>query len=63
LNYRRAETVQDKTEHRFELCRQAAVEQDPQKLLTLVKEISDLLEAKESRLQKKRRDDEEMLGS
>jgi hypothetical protein len=33
-----------------ELCAQAAVEQDPQKLLKLAKEINDLLEAKERRL-------------
>jgi hypothetical protein len=32
------------------LCEQAAVEQDPAKLHKLIKEISDLLEAKEARL-------------
>jgi hypothetical protein len=32
------------------LCEQAAVEQDPAKLHELVKEINDLLEAKEARL-------------
>lgn len=32
------------------LCEQAAVEQDPVKLHKLIKEISDLLEAKEARL-------------
>jgi hypothetical protein len=32
------------------LCEQAAVEQDPEKLHQLVKEINELLEAKESRL-------------
>jgi hypothetical protein len=32
------------------LCEQAAVEQDPAKLHQLIKEINDLLEAKESRL-------------
>jgi len=32
------------------LCEQAAVEQDPKKLQELIKEISDLLAAKESRL-------------
>jgi hypothetical protein len=42
--------VQDKTERWFQLCQQAAVEQDPQKLLQLIKEINDLLEAKEARL-------------
>jgi hypothetical protein len=34
----------------LELCEQAAVEQDPQKLMALVKEICELLEAKERRL-------------
>ena len=33
------------------LCEQAAVEQDPAKLHQLIKEINDLLEAKEIRLQ------------
>jgi hypothetical protein len=33
-----------------ELCEQAANEQDPQKLLELVREINDLLEAKQKRL-------------
>jgi hypothetical protein len=32
------------------LCEQAAVEQDPKKLHELIKEINDLLEAKEARL-------------
>jgi len=32
------------------LCEQAAIEQDPEKLHKLVKEINDLLEAKEARL-------------
>ena len=32
------------------LCEQASVEQDPAKLHQLIKEINDLLEAKESRL-------------
>ena len=32
------------------LCEQAAVEQDPVKLHKLIKEINDLLEAKETRL-------------
>jgi hypothetical protein len=34
----------------FELCAQAAVEKDPDKLLVLVQEINRLLEEKESRL-------------
>ena len=32
------------------LCEQAAVEQDPKKLHELIKEINDLLEAKQARL-------------
>ena len=32
------------------LCEQASVEQDPEKLHTLITEINDLLEAKEDRL-------------
>ena len=42
--------MQEKTERWFQLCAQAAVEQDPKKLLELVQEINDLLEAKERRL-------------
>ena len=34
----------------MELCEQAANEQDPAKLMALVKEINDLLETKERRL-------------
>ena len=37
-------------EHWMELCAQAAVEQDPVKMLELVKEINRLLEEKEQRL-------------
>ena len=36
------------------LCQQAAVEQDPDKMLELIKEINDLLEEKEKRLEAKR---------
>ena len=50
--------VQDKTERWFQLCQQAAVEQDPDKLLTLIQEINNLLEDKERRLQRERADDE-----
>jgi hypothetical protein len=42
--------VQENIERWKVLCEQAAVEQDPIKLHDLVKEISDLLEAKEKRL-------------
>ena len=38
------------TEHWTELCRQAAVEQDPRKLLQLVTEINRLLAEKQDRL-------------
>jgi len=34
----------------LELCEQAANEQDPAKMIALVKELNDLLEAKERRL-------------
>jgi hypothetical protein len=34
----------------MELCAQAASEQDPERLMELVKEINDLLEEKEQRL-------------
>jgi hypothetical protein len=40
----------EKKERWMELCAQAAVEQDPQKLMKLVEEINDLLEEKERRL-------------
>jgi hypothetical protein len=43
--------MQDKTERWLELCSRAATEQDPDKLMALVKEITELLEAKERRLQ------------
>jgi len=42
--------MQEKTERWLELCKQAAIEQDPEKLMALVKEINDLLETKERRL-------------
>ena len=47
--------VQDKTERWFQLCQQASIEQDPLKLLQLIKEINDLLEAKEARLLQERK--------
>jgi len=40
----------EKKERWMELCAQAAVEQDPEKLLALVAEINKLLEEKERRL-------------
>lgn len=39
--------MEEKEERWRELCAQAAVETDPNKLMALVKEINDLLEAKE----------------
>jgi len=38
-----------------ELCQQAVVEQDSQKLLELIREINQLLEAKDRRLQRQQR--------
>ena len=35
----------------LELCEQAATEQDPKKLLSLIEEINKLLEAKQHRLE------------
>ena len=34
-----------------ELCEQASKEQDPKKLIALIKEINDILEAKQHRLE------------
>jgi hypothetical protein len=49
--------LQGRNEERwFQLCGQAAVEQDPVKMLALVTEINDLLEAKEARLVQQRKD-------
>ena len=46
--------MQGKTKERWrELCEQAAVEQDTQKLMALIAEINQLLEEKEQRLKKK----------
>jgi len=42
--------MRENTERWMELCSKAAVEQDPQKLMELVSEILELLEAKERRL-------------
>jgi hypothetical protein len=40
--------------HWVELCQQASVEQDPEKLMELVKEITRLLDEKEERLRHER---------
>jgi hypothetical protein len=44
------DVVGEKRERWKELCEHAANEQDPEKLLHLVKEINDLLDAKKRRL-------------
>ena len=36
-----------------DLCEQAAIEQDPERLMRLIEEINRLLEAKEKRLQER----------
>jgi hypothetical protein len=47
--------VRGESEERWRaLCEQAVVEQDPDKLLHLIREINQLLEAKEQRLHKNR---------
>jgi hypothetical protein len=40
--------------HWMELCQQAAVEQDPKRLMALVEEINRLLQEKEQRLKSSR---------
>jgi hypothetical protein len=42
--------MRENTERWMELCKQAAVEQDPAKLIALIREILELLETKERRL-------------
>jgi hypothetical protein len=44
--------MQDKTERWKELCAQAAIGQNPQKLLELTREINDLLLGKQGRLER-----------
>ena len=44
-------------EHWRTLCEKAAVEQDPQKLIELTREITRLLEEKEKRLQQQRKNE------
>jgi hypothetical protein len=46
-------------EHWMELSEQAAAEQDPKKLLILIKEINRLLEAKRMRLNKTQADEKD----
>jgi hypothetical protein len=46
--------MRDKTKELWmHVCEQASVEQDPEKLLQLVKEINRMLEEKENRLQRR----------
>ena len=42
--------MQEQRERWMQLCEQAATEQDPEKLMVLINEINQLLEAKERRL-------------
>jgi hypothetical protein len=44
----------EKREHWEQLCRMAADEQDPERLMQLIKKINRLLEEKEKRLQQQR---------
>ena len=44
--------MQDKTERWKQLCEEAVVEQDPQRLLELTREINDLLLGKQRRLER-----------
>ena len=44
------------------LCEQAAVEQDPERLLELIREINQLLEAKERRLKEDRQATPQSVG-
>ena len=47
--------MQGETKERWQqLCEQAAVEQDPEKLLKLIEEINRLLEDKQKRLERER---------
>lgn len=38
----------------YTLCEQAAIEQDPERLMALIREINQLLEDKEKRLQQRK---------
>jgi hypothetical protein len=44
--------MQDNTERWKQLCEEAAVEKDPQRMLKLISEINDLLLGKQRRLQR-----------
>ncbi|MGH9545017.1 MAG: hypothetical protein ACRD23_07355 [Terriglobales bacterium] len=45
--------MQDQRERWMQLCEQAASEQDPEKLMALIAEINQLLEAKQRRLRRR----------
>jgi hypothetical protein len=47
--------MQGETKERwYKLCEQAAIEQDPERLMALIEEINQLLGEKEQRLQQRR---------
>jgi hypothetical protein len=50
INFYHPGPIQEKTELWKQLCAQAAVEQDPKKLHELIRQINELLDAKERRL-------------
>ena len=49
--------MREDTERWMKLCKQAAIEQDPKKLLEIVREINDLLAKKQDRLAKEAPED------
>lgn len=46
--------IREKREHWEQLCRMAADEQNPERLMELIEQINTLLEEKEKRLQQQR---------
>ena len=47
--------MQGGTKERWQrLCEQAAIEEDPERLMSLIREINELLETKEQRLQQQK---------
>jgi hypothetical protein len=59
--FRRDETVKGETGERWrKLCEQAAIEQDSDRLLELIKEINRLLEEKEERLKSARKPNDQI---
>jgi len=47
----------------YQYCKRAAIEQDPEKLLELVKEINRLLEEKEQRLKESQKHNDSTKGN